>query len=97
MKSEFDYEESRLRQRSWVEVVNERRKEINMSLRELESLSGIRHSTISDIFRKHDIRLWQLFELSRALDISMLQLMHMADRRYRDILLQETSNDEYAR
>lgn len=78
-----------------VETLNERRKAVNMSLRDLETLSGIRHSTISDLFRKYDIRLWQVFVLAKALDMAIPQLIMMADARYHDLLRTEAEQYEY--
>lgn len=95
MTVEIDHEECRIRQRSVVETLNERRKSIKMSLRELESFSGIRHSTISDIFRKHDIRLWQVFAIAQALDYTIPTLIMVADARYRNAIRREADYDEY--
>ena len=95
MMTEIDQEEFRIRQRSIVEMLNERRKVIKMSLRELESCSGIPHSTISDVFRRHDIRLWQVFAIAQALDLTIPVLFMSADGRYQEIIMNQVDFSEY--
>ncbi len=95
MSSEFDHEEAKIRQRSVAETLNTRRQSLGLSLRDLETRSGIRHSTINDVFRRNDMRLWQFFALAKALDMSIPQVVLLADIRYREIIAQETDCDEF--
>lgn len=86
MDRDLSFEMAKLRQSAVIDCLNERRKIKNISLRKLASESGMSHTTINDIFRKEQVKLWQMFILADALGMSLTELMFLGEERYREMV-----------
>lgn len=84
MDHETLHEMAKLRESCVIAVLDERRNDNSISLRALSDMSGIAHSTINDIFKKKQLRVWQIYVFAEALGMSLRELVYLSDERFRE-------------
>ena len=97
MDKDNNFDLAKMRESALVAVLEERYYSKGLSFRKLAAISGMRHNTISDIFRKKSIKMWQVYVLSESLGMSMRELLYLAEERFNEEYSQiEFSDDIYS-
>jgi transcriptional regulator with XRE-family HTH domain len=84
MQKELMHDLAKMREAAVVETLDECRKTRGISYRDLAKASGISHSTINDIFRRKQMKLWQVFVFAEGLNMSIREVTYLSDERFRE-------------
>lgn len=84
MKTELVHDLAKMREAALIDTLDERRKESKCSFRDLAKASGISHSTINDIFRRKQIKLWHVYVFAESLGMSMREVIYLSDVKFRE-------------